>query len=152
VFVNGIEIAETAIAQEAQFHEAASGPEARAAAARALAIRELLLQRARALGLMASPLDDGEGRRETDEEALIRQVLEQELVAQEPTEEECRRVFESSARRLGPTVPFDLAAPRIRDALRARAWTAAAARYVEALARAATIEGLALSMTDRARS
>jgi len=96
VFVNGVAIPESAIAQEAQNHEAPSGAEARAAAARALAIRELLLQRARALGLTPAPRRDARGREETADEALIRQVLEREAPAQEPTELECRRVYEAS--------------------------------------------------------
>ncbi|MEQ1812392.1 MAG: peptidylprolyl isomerase [Terricaulis sp.] len=97
VFVNGIAIPETAIAQEAQNHDAASGPEARAAAARALVIRELLLIRARALALEPAPARDAHGREETDEEALVRQVLDLEVTSVEPSEAECRRVYESTA-------------------------------------------------------
>ena len=41
-------------------------------AARALVIRELLLQRARQLGVTPEPISDAEGRRETDEEAMMR--------------------------------------------------------------------------------
>ena len=44
-------------------------------ATRALVIRELLLQRARTLDLAALPLVQ-DGARETDEEALIRLLLE----------------------------------------------------------------------------
>jgi|CXWL01.1.fsa_nt_gi peptidyl-prolyl cis-trans isomerase C len=93
IFVNGVAIAETAIAQEAQNHDAASGPEARAAAARALTIRELLLQRARALNLTATPERDAAGQEETAEEALVRCVLEAEAPAPEPNEAECRRFY-----------------------------------------------------------
>lgn len=108
VFVNGVEIAESAIANEAQHHGAASGPEARAAAARALAIRELLLQRARALGLSPAPEADERGRTETDEEALIRQLLEAEAPAVEPGEAECRRVYDAN--------PDRFAAPELYEA------------------------------------
>lgn len=97
VFVNGVAIPETAIAQEAQNHGAASGPEARAAAARALVIRELLLQRARALNLAPTPMVDAEGREETADEALVRQVLDLEVTPTEPSPQECRRVYEASA-------------------------------------------------------
>jgi peptidyl-prolyl cis-trans isomerase C len=97
VFVNGVAIPEAAIAQEAQNHDAASGPEARAAAARALVIRELLLQRANALGLTPAPMRDGQGREETADEALVRQVLELESTPTEPSEQECRRVYDASA-------------------------------------------------------
>jgi len=99
VFVNGVAIDEAAIASEAQNHSARCGAEARAAAARALAIRELLLQRASILALAPAPLRDGQGREETEEEALVRQVLEAEAIAQEPTEAECRRVYESAPQR-----------------------------------------------------
>ena len=44
-------------------------------AARALVIRHLLLRRAGELGLQPQPLIDGQGREETADEALIRQVL-----------------------------------------------------------------------------
>jgi peptidyl-prolyl cis-trans isomerase C len=96
VFVNGVAIPETAIAQEAQNHEASTGPEARAAAARALVIRELLLQRAQALGMAPEPKRDSLDREETQTEALVRQVLELEAPAAAPTEAECRRVYEAS--------------------------------------------------------
>lgn len=99
VFVNGVAIDEAAIALEAQNHSARSGAEARAAAARALVIRELLLQRAGILDLTPAPLRDAKGREETEEETLIRQVLEAEAIAQEPTEAECRRVYDSAPQR-----------------------------------------------------
>ena len=99
VFVNGVAIDEAAIALEAQNHSARSGAEARAAAARALVIRELLLQRAKILSLTPAPLRDEQGREETEEEALIRQVLAEEAIAQEPTDMECRRVYDSAPKR-----------------------------------------------------
>ena len=96
VFVNGVAISEADIAFETQNHRASSGPEARAAAARALVIRELLLQRAAALGLEATPSRDDANREETSQEALVRQVLELEASPREPTVEECRRVYATS--------------------------------------------------------
>lgn len=99
VFVNGVAIDEAAIAFEAQNHSARSGAEARAAAARALVIRELLLQRANSLALTPSPLRDEQGREETEEEALIRQVLQAEAIALEPTDLECRRVYDAAPKR-----------------------------------------------------
>jgi peptidyl-prolyl cis-trans isomerase C len=146
VSVNGVAIPETAIAQEAQNHPASSAAAARAAAARALAIRELLLQRARALGLTGEPLRDADGREEAPEEALIRAVLEKEIASTAPSEDECRRVFEARAGRQQPAAAFERALPIIREALRSRAWASAAVRYVDALARAARIDGLSLSL------
>jgi hypothetical protein len=144
VIVNGVAIPEAAIAQEAQHHPASSAEEARAAAARALAIRELLLQEARRMGLAAERLCDDEGREEAEEEALIRAVLDLQVEPAEPTDEECRRVHAALLGEGG--VSANAALPRIREMLRARAWSAAAARYVAALAREARVEGLSLAL------
>ncbi len=135
VFVNGVAIPETAIAQEAQNHRAPSGPEARAAAARALAIRELLLQRARALGLEPKPQRDVLDREELRDEALVRQLLELEAPASEPTEAECRRVYASSVGRF--TAPEIFEASHILFAVEdgnAVAWIEARQKAVEAIA------------------
>lgn len=99
IVVDGVEIPEALIAQEAQNHPEATGGEAWAAAGHALALRALLLQRARDLGLEAEPERDAEGREETPEEALIRALLDQELEVASPTEAERRRVYEAERRR-----------------------------------------------------
>lgn len=93
--VNGVTISRAQIAQEAQNHAAPSPAEAWRDAARALAIRELLLQEARRLGLDATAQTDSKGRRETDEEALIRTLVDTAVRVPEPTEAECRRVFDT---------------------------------------------------------
>jgi peptidyl-prolyl cis-trans isomerase C len=56
-------------------------------------IRELLLQEARRLAIEASPMHDDAGRRETEEEARIRALIEREVVTPEPDEETCRRYY-----------------------------------------------------------
>jgi peptidyl-prolyl cis-trans isomerase C len=99
VRVNGREIPAQAIAEEAQQHPAPDATAAWQAAARALAIRELLLQEARRLGLAAEPEVDEAGRRELDEEALIRTLLETQTPPSRPTTEECRRVYEQRRER-----------------------------------------------------
>ncbi|MBX7250084.1 MAG: peptidyl-prolyl cis-trans isomerase [Caulobacteraceae bacterium] len=99
IVVEGVEIPEQLIAEEAQHHAAATGGEARAAAAHALAIKALLLDRARLLDLTADPETDADGREETTEEALIRVLLEQEVEVTTPTDAECRRVFEAGRSR-----------------------------------------------------
>lgn len=135
VFVNGVAIPEAAIAQEAQNHEAPSGPEARAAAARALVIRELLLQRARALELEPEPQRDLRDREETENEALVRQVLELEAPATEPTEAECERVYESSKSQFAS--PEIFVASHILFAVEDRsaaAWTAAHQQAAQTIA------------------
>ncbi|HYD76963.1 peptidylprolyl isomerase [Ramlibacter sp.] len=99
VRVNGTVIAPEAIAEEAQQHPAPDPASAWRAAARALAIRELLLQEAHRLGLAAEPETDEAGRREVDEEALIRAVLETQAAPSSPTREECLRVYEQQRER-----------------------------------------------------
>lgn len=99
VSVNGVAIARAAIARETQNHPAAKPIEAWQAAARALVIRELLLQEARRLALAPEPLSDDEGRRETDEEALIRQVVEREVATPEADEAACQRYYDNNRQR-----------------------------------------------------
>lgn len=94
VSVNGVQIARDAIAREAQHHPAAAPRTALEAAARALVIRELLLQEARRTAVEAAPLSDDTGRRETEEEASIRCLVEQEIKTPEPDEATCRRYYE----------------------------------------------------------
>lgn len=142
VRVNGVLISEAEIAREVQHHDGATIEEARAMAARALVIRHLLLQRAEELGLSPALEQDALGRWESDEEALIRAVLDIEAPPMAPTENEIRRVFESRTASLPPS--YEDAAPVIRSRLMARAWMAASARYVGQLVRAARVEGLQL--------
>lgn len=105
VCVNGVTIARHAIVREMQHHPAGKPIAAWQQAARALVIRELLLQRARHLGLSPEPVSDDEGRRETDEEALMRGVVEREVTVPEPDEETCRRYYErNSARFRSPDI------------------------------------------------
>jgi peptidyl-prolyl cis-trans isomerase C len=99
VSVNGVAIASAAIAREAQHHASSDPDEAWALAARALAIRELLTQEAARLNIVAEPLDDGEGRCETPDEARLRALLDQEVVVPHAGEAECRRYYESNRRR-----------------------------------------------------
>jgi peptidyl-prolyl cis-trans isomerase C len=99
VLVNGIEIERARIAAETQNHKAEKPHLAIEAAARALVIRELLLQRARELCLAAAPQSDGEGRRETDDEALVRQAVETEVKTPTASEAECRRYYDANAAR-----------------------------------------------------
>jgi peptidyl-prolyl cis-trans isomerase C len=140
VIVDDVPIAEADIAREVQHHDGATIEEARAAAARALVIRHLLLARASKLGLAPAPETDVHGRWESNEEALIRQVLEAEAAPRAPTEAECRRVYENHRSALPDT--YEKAAPIVHDRLMARAWIAASAKYVAALVRGARIEGL----------
>jgi peptidyl-prolyl cis-trans isomerase C len=142
IFVDGVEIAEEEIAREIQHHPGGAVAEARAEAARALVIRRLLLARASLLGLTPDPQTDALGRWETDDEALVRQVIEAEVDPQEPTDAEIDRVI--SAHPPPASLKPHAARHAVRDRLRARAWLGASTRYVAGLARAARIEGLSL--------
>jgi peptidyl-prolyl cis-trans isomerase C len=98
VSVNGVTIARDAIVREMQHHPADKPIAAWQEAARALVVRELLLQRARHLGLTAEPISE-DGRRETDEEALMRMLVEREVAVPEPDAEVCRRYYENNKAR-----------------------------------------------------
>ena len=94
VSVNGVAIARDDIQREMQHHPASKPIAAWQQAARALVVRELLLQRAKIIGLTPDPIGDEAGRRETDDEALMRAVVEREVVVPEPDDETCRRFYE----------------------------------------------------------
>lgn len=99
ISVNGVAIAEADILAEAQHHPAETPGAALLAAARALVVRQLLVQEARRLGIVADPQDEGEGRREAAEEALIRCLIEREVHAPCAKPEECRRFYENNPAR-----------------------------------------------------
>lgn len=99
VSVNGASISRAAIAREIQNHPATKPMDAWLAAARALVVRELLLQEARRLSIVAEPATDAEGRRETDEEALIRQVVAREVKTPHADVATARRYYDSNRRR-----------------------------------------------------
>lgn len=99
VSVNGVAIARDAIQREMQHHAAEKPIAAWQQAARALVIRELLLQEARRLALAPEPLSDDEGRRETDEEAVIRGLIEHEVNVPEPDDDTCRRYYQRNRAR-----------------------------------------------------
>ena len=109
ISVNGVGISATAIQAEIQNHPAPSPEQAMTAAAEALVIRELLLHEARRLGLTPDPALDDAGRRETDEEALIRQLLEIEVQTPTADETTCRRYYESNLARFRSADLFEAA-------------------------------------------
>ena len=99
VSVNGVIIDHDAISREAQNHPAPMPLAAWTAAARALVVRELLLQEARRCGLDAAPATDGAGRRETEEEALVRALLDDQVATPVPDEAVCRRYYDNNRAR-----------------------------------------------------
>lgn len=99
VSVNGRVISHDTISRETQNHAAQSPAAAWQSAARALVVRELLLQEADRLEIVAAPECDDKGRRETTEEAKIRALIEREVVTPEPDEEICRRFYDRNRRK-----------------------------------------------------
>ena len=99
VSVNGVSIARDAIVREMQHHPAEKPIAAWQQAARALVIRELLLQEARRLGVVPQPISDGSGRHETDEEAMMRGLIEREVTVPEPDDDTCRRYYQRNGAR-----------------------------------------------------
>jgi peptidyl-prolyl cis-trans isomerase C len=97
--VNGVPILHDAISRETQNHPAPTPVAAWQAAARALAVRELLLQEARRGDLRPEPAADAEGRRETEEEALIRGLIDSRITTPLPDEASCRRYYEGNRAR-----------------------------------------------------
>lgn len=109
VIVNGTTIPSAAIARETQHHQSSDPDQAWELAARALAIRELLTQEAERLAIEADPMDDGEGRRETPEEARLRALLEREVVVPHADDAVCRRYYEANQRRFRSPDLFEAA-------------------------------------------
>lgn len=136
ILVNGVAITEEMVRSEAQNHPAEAPAEAFAAAARALVVRELLMQEAVRLGLAAAPEALGEGRRETDEDALVRALLEREVNAPMADEAACRRYYEQNRQKFRSETLFEarhilLAAPEQDRAARDLAKDEALAVLVE---------------------
>jgi len=99
VSVNGAVISMEAIADEAQNHPSDRPDTAWREAACALAVREMLLQEARGRDLTATAQLDEAGRRETQDEALVRTLLDEDVVTPKATEEECHRYYDNNLER-----------------------------------------------------
>jgi peptidyl-prolyl cis-trans isomerase C len=138
--VNGVVVPHDLISREVQNHPAKSPIAGWTEAARALAVRELLLQEARRLGVAAEPATDEDGRRETDEEAMIRALVAREVATPEPDADTCRRYYEQNRRRFRSPDIFEaahilIAAPR-QDAPRFEAARRKAREILAELSRA----------------
>lgn len=98
ITVNGQVIPAATIAAEAQNHPAPKGKPGAAwmAAARALALREILLQKARAIGLNPTPQEVTPGQLETEDEALIRQLLEASVTPDPVDDTTLRALYDAS--------------------------------------------------------
>jgi peptidyl-prolyl cis-trans isomerase C len=138
VSVNGVVVPRDAIAREVQQHPASTPLAAWKEAARALAVRELLLQEARRAGVSADALNDESGRRETEEEASIRALIEQEIAVPEPDAAACRRYYEQNRRRFRSSDIYEAAHILIAANARDRdAYGAAREKAIEILTQVA---------------
>jgi hypothetical protein len=157
VSVNGVVIPRDAIAREVQHHPASKPIEAWLSAAHALVVRELLLQQAQRIGISAIPLSDEHGRRETEEDALIRALIEREIVTPEPDEDSCRRYYKQRKRLFrsrkagGPDLPFEQVADRIAGYLRESVKRRAIAQYIARLVSESEIAGIAIAGAEAHR-
>ncbi|TAK48029.1 MAG: peptidylprolyl isomerase [Xanthobacteraceae bacterium] len=109
VSVNGVVIPREQISQESQHHPAASPLEAWRKAAEALVVRELLIQQARRDGVCAEPVLDEDGRRETEDEAAIRAMIERDVKVPEADDAACRRYYDSNLRRFRSPALYEAA-------------------------------------------
>lgn len=101
ITVNGEAILPELIATEAQNHPAPKGKPGIAwmAAARALAIRTLILQEAKRNNLVAEPLELAPGLWETEEESVIRQLLDKAVKTREITAHAVRAAYDANLER-----------------------------------------------------
>jgi peptidyl-prolyl cis-trans isomerase C len=152
VSVNDVVIANAAIAREVQNHTGGSPGEAWEEATRALVVQELLLQRARVLGLIAKPAEK-DGLRETEDEALIRVLLETEVRTPQADEAACRRYYEANKGRFRSPDLFEpvhilFQADRRDEAAYATALSRAEAALAEVTQAPGRFESLARTLSD----
>lgn len=108
VKVDGKEIARAEISREAQYYPAQKPIDAWHSAAKALVVRNLLLSEACRLEVAANPKTE-DGRTETEEEAKIRALIEQQVVTPEPDAAACLRYYERNRTRLCSATTYEAA-------------------------------------------
>ena len=145
IFVNKIEIRDSEIGQEMQYHPAPAREQAWHMAAQSLVIRQLLLQQAANNGLRGNTGSVAPG----EDEKLIDQLLEQDVVVPEADEATCQRFYDNHPRsfideKTGKRVGFEQAKVNIRDYLHTKAMRIAVSEYIKALSYNADIKGFEL--------
>jgi peptidyl-prolyl cis-trans isomerase C len=150
--VNDAVIANADIAREVQNHAGEDPRQAWTEAMRALVVRELLLQRARAIGLTAEPRSET-GLRETEEEALIRALLKAEVRTPQADDDACRRYYQANLSRFRSPDLFEplhilFQAPREDEASFGRAVEQARSVLTELKADPSRFESLARALSD----
>ena len=91
--LNGVPLPPHMIAAEAQHHPSRNPAMAYQAAARAIIIRTLLLEEAQREGIVAEAELVSPGKRELDDEAKIRALVEARIPVNEPDEAQCRAFY-----------------------------------------------------------
>ena len=139
IFVNRVEITETEVGQEMQYHPAPTQERAWQMAAQSLVVRQLLLQQAANSGLDI----------EEPEENLIDRLLQQDVTVPEADEATCLRFYDTHPDSFmddesGKRLTFDQAQAPIRDYLHTKAMRMAVAEYIKALSHSAEIRGIEL--------
>jgi len=139
IFVNKVEITETEVGQEMQYHPAPTQERAWQMAAQSLVVRQLLLQQAANSGLDI----------EEPEENLIDRLLQQDVTVPEADEATCLRFYDTHPDSFmdddsGKRLTFDQAQAPIRDYLHTKAMRMAVAEYIKALSHSAEIRGIEL--------
>jgi peptidyl-prolyl cis-trans isomerase C len=99
IIVNGVALAPQAVAEEAQHHPAKTPAKAFEAAGRALVIRHLLLEEAERCAIAAESMLVAPGKRETSDEARIRNLIAANVAVDEPDEAECRAFYDTDPAR-----------------------------------------------------
>ena len=146
IIVNKVQITDSEIGQEMQYHPAPSQEHAWRMAAQSLVIRQLLLQQAASNGLCG---DVGSVSSGEPEEALIDQLLEHDVTVPEADEATCRRFYDTHPNsftddKTGERASFEIAHANIRDYLHTKAMRIAVAEYIKALSYSAEIKGFEL--------
>ena len=147
IFVNKVEISESEVGQEMQYHPAPTPEQAWQLAAQSLVIRQLLLQQAANSGLY--PVEDG-GIKADEEEKIIDRLLQQEVTVPQADEATCQWFYDSHPdsfvdKASGTRLDFVEAQVLIRDYLHTKAMRAAVAEYIKALSYSADINGFELN-------
>ena len=150
--VNGVEIAIDAIQSEAQNHPSDKPAQAFEQAARAMVVRELLRQETLAKGIVADAEELGDGLKETDEDAAIRVLLEQEMSVPTAEEADCRRYYEANPNRFRSETIYEarhmlFSAPVLDEVARTEAKTAAKAAIATLITEPSQFASLAMSLS-----
>ncbi|MGI9356712.1 MAG: peptidylprolyl isomerase [Rhizobiaceae bacterium] len=126
VSVNGVVIPEPEIMAEAQHHPAKNPGSALREAAQALVVKELLLQEAKSRGCEGDSQADAAGKKEAEDDAAIRLLVESEVDVPVAQERECRRYYDNNKQRFRSQTIFEarhilLPAPAIDESKRPKA-------------------------------